>query len=121
MRGTAVALLSDRKAGLELWNKTGEAVEYALKAYIQKHASLDRWPSKKDRPDLHTHDLRKLCEVAGISLEGQPSSIRAAFKTVFEWDRSHAYTSSKVPRAEARAIFDAAFGPEGVIEWLKNH
>jgi len=39
-----------------------------LKAYIMWKGRLNGWPDRDSRPELYTHDLRKLVGIAGIQL-----------------------------------------------------
>ena len=113
-------MLDHRRAYIETWHRSGEAAEYALKGYIHRK-QYNEWPSQAERRDLYTHDLRVLFDLTGLDRTTMPPNTRAALMTVFGWDRDHAYTLDRLARAEARAMFEAVFGPEGPVEWLKNH
>lgn len=102
----------------EAWMAAGFAVEFALKAYIMRRERSNAWPSKEARPELYTHDLRKLFQVAELDLATAPRELRGALRTVLDWDRAHEYTSRRMSRANARSMVKAAFGEEGVVSWL---
>lgn len=61
-------LIDDRDACGELYFHVGTAAECALKAYIMWKERLNAWPEKDIRPDLYTHNLRRLAEIAGIQI-----------------------------------------------------
>lgn len=113
-------MLDHRRAYIETWHRSGEAAEYALKGYIHRK-QYNAWPSQAERKELYTHDLRALFDMTGLDRTAMPPNTRAALMTVFGWDRDHAYTLDRLARSEARAMFEAVFGPEGLVEWLKNH
>ena len=96
----------------------GYAVEFELKALIIKRERLNSWPSNASRPELYTHNLRTLYLAAGLTSSDVPAAKRGAFKTVLDWDRLHEYKDQKMPRKVARSMVDAAFGENGVVDWL---
>jgi hypothetical protein len=57
-------LADDRLAAAQAYFHVGFAAECALKAYIMWSERLNSWPDKGSRPELYTHDLRKLVEIA---------------------------------------------------------
>ena len=61
-------LADDRLAAAQAYFHVGFAAECALKAYIMWSERLNSWPDKGSRPELYTHDLRKLVEIARIEL-----------------------------------------------------
>ena len=65
---SARLLCEDKIAASQGYAHAGTAVEFALKARIMKRERLNGWPSVAARPDLHTHDLRALLNIAGIVL-----------------------------------------------------
>lgn len=85
-----------------------------------KKERLNRWPGPDTAPDLWTHDLRELFQRLGIdpwSFDTR-DPIAASLKTVLDWRREHGYSVGKVPLKHADAICEAAFGANGVCEWL---
>lgn len=104
----------------EAWMAAGFAVEFSLKAYIMRRFGMNRWPDKQARPELYVHDIRKLFDIAGVDLSTVPKASRGAVRTILDWDRLHEYAGRKMARSNARSMVEAAFGPEGVIEWLKT-
>ena len=45
----------------------GAAVECALKSRIMRHEGLNRWPTKRERHDLYSHNLEHLAKLAGVT------------------------------------------------------
>jgi hypothetical protein len=119
-RKVAHALVNDRRHCREAWNAAGAAVEFELKALIIRQRRWNAWPSRESHPELYTHDLRTLFVETGIQPASIPPSMRGALKVAFDWDRSHDYTSGRMPRIVARHMVEAVFGEEGVCEWLRS-
>ena len=119
-RATALAMVDSKLHAHEAWMQAGSAVEYALKALIHRRERFNAWPSKSARPELHTHDLRKLCAMAGVDVRRVPRHLRGSLKTVLDWDRSHEYTGARMSRANARSMVEAAFADTGIVAWLRT-
>jgi HEPN domain-containing protein len=119
-RDVAAAMVESRLHCFEAWHASGQAVEFALKALIIRRERLNGWPSKESRPELYTHDLRRLFTLAGVDLKTAPAPLRASLKMVLDWDRAHEYSAHRTSRAEARSMNKAAFGKGGVVEWLNS-
>jgi hypothetical protein len=121
-RGDALVLL---KAGHVdgAWLNSGFAMECCLKAAIMKKERLNRWPDKEDAPDLWTHELWSLFRRLGIEPHKFDSRnpIAPALKTVLDWRREDGYSIGKRPKRTAEDICEAAFGTDGVAEWLAQH
>ena len=102
------------------WLAAGFAVECCLKSVIMRRERLNRWPGPDTAPELWTHDLRGLFQRLGINPLGLNTKdpIAPALKTVLDWRREHGYSVGKVPTKLGEAICEAAFGPNGVVEWL---
>lgn len=109
----------DRVAAAQAYFHVGFATECALKAYIMWKERLNRWPDKGDRPELYTHDLRNLVEIAGI----EPRTTDAtgpSWAVVLQWDRAQGYDPNPMPRRVARSMIEAAFGENGVVTWIRG-
>ena len=119
-RAAARAMLDDRRAFIETWHRSGEAAEYALERYIHR-TQYNEWPSKTERKELYTHDLRALFERTGLDRTAMPPNTGAALLTAFGWDRDRACTLDRLARTEARATDEAVVRSEGLLEWLRNH
>jgi hypothetical protein len=119
-RSVALRMVEDRRSCREAWVAAGAGVEFALKAVICSRERFNAWPSKAIRPDLYTHDLKRLFMAAGIDLKATPKEIRPAIRQVLDWDRNHDYSAAPMPRKVALGMVEAAFGPDGVVEWLKH-
>jgi len=119
-RRAAATLRDKRRLCRECYHLCGVAVEFALKAAIMKSGRFNRWPSREARPDLHTHNLRILFGMLGVSHNGLPPELRTNLRTVLNWSRAAEYAEGKMPRKEVIQFYNAAFGPNGVVEWLKS-
>lgn len=119
-RAVALKLVDDRVHCREAWQAAGSGVEFALKAVIMRQERLNRWPDRDERPELHTHDLYVLFRVAGIDPARLQGPLRVAARVVLQWRREHDYVVGAMERREARSMVDAAFGREGVVQWLKT-
>lgn len=120
-RAVAEAFVDDRKVCREAWMASGAAVEFALKARIMSKERMNRWPDRTDAPELYTHDIKALVERADIPTRELPPLVRSSFRTVIGWNRYRDYEATRMPREEARSMYQAAFGEEGVVEWLKRN
>jgi hypothetical protein len=80
----------------------------------------NRWPDKDEAPELYTHDLRALLTRLGVDPSGfdPRNSVAPALKMVLEWRRDCGYAIGKFPLKYASQFVDAAFGHDGVVEWL---
>ena len=115
---SAKLLCENKVAAAQGMFHAGLSVECALKAYIMRRERLNGWPSKPTRPELYTHDLRKLTAIAGINLT--PSDpVAPAWHVLLQWDRNQGYDPKPMPRRVARSFVEAAFGTLGVVTWLR--
>ena len=115
----ARAMVEDRRNCAEAFTAAGFAVEYALKALIMRTERLNGWPSRELRPDLHQHAVRSLAQAAGVDLT-VGNRIAASWLTVLQWQRSQDYDPKPMKRVQARAMVEAAFGPDGVVTWIRS-
>jgi hypothetical protein len=116
---SARVLAGDRVAAGQAYFHVGVATECAIKAYIMGRERLNSWPDRALRPELHTHDLRKLVKIAGIQLRTK-DPVGPSWKVVLDWDRNQAYDPNLMPRKVARSMIEAAFGPKGVVTWIRG-
>jgi hypothetical protein len=102
------------------WLNAGFAVECCLKAAIMARERLNGWPAPDIAPELWTHDLRGLIRRLGIDPEkfDHRHAVAPALKMVLDWRRQHGYSVGKMPLKFSGDLCDAAFGPNGVIEWI---
>lgn len=114
----AKVLATDRKTARDGYVQAGFAVEYALKAVIQKRHRFNRWPDKNERPDLYVHNLRPLIVAAGIDPQALSPELRKNLSVVSNWDRGHDYAAERMPRKVVRDMIECAFGEDGVMTWL---
>ncbi|MCB5176301.1 hypothetical protein [Microvirga lenta] len=100
------------------WSHCGFACECVLKAAIMDKERLNSWPSKGARKESHTHNLQDLAKILGW----QPiprDHVAPAWSVVVNWRRGHMYSLEMSPAA-AQDLFDATFGEEGVVTWIRQ-
>lgn len=114
----AAAIRDNRRLGKECHHLCGVSIEFALKGAIMKRHRLNQWPDRESRPDLYTHNLRTLFEALGIQQNGLSIDLRVNLRTVLNWSRSSEYVDEKLPRKEVVQFYDAAYGTNGVMQWL---
>ena len=117
---TARVMARDKVAAAEGFFHAGLAVECALKAYIMRRERLNGWPSRDARPELHTHDLRRLMAIADIR-PGPRDPEAPAWAVVLLWQRNAGYDPRPMPRRFAQAMVDAAFGEKGAVTWIRSN
>jgi hypothetical protein len=116
----AARLLAENRAvAAQAYAHVGSAAECALKAYIMWRERLNSWPERGSRPELYTHDLRRLVDIAGIELR-TTDPVSPSWAVVFQWDRGQGYDPSPMPRKVARSMIEAAFGVNGVVTWIRK-
>lgn len=120
-RDDAIALREARRPD-GAWLNAGFSVECCLKAAIMSRERLNRWPGPDTAPDLWTHDLRALFRRLGIdpATFDHTHQVAPALKMVLDWRRDHGYSVGRVPLKVARDFCEAAFGSNGVVEWLAS-
>jgi hypothetical protein len=116
---TARLLAENREVAAQAYFHVGFAAECALKAYIMWSERLNNWPDRDSRPDLYTHDLTRLADLAGIERR-TTDPIGPSWKTVLDWNRSQGYDPNPMPRKVARSMVEAAFGEKGVVTWIRK-
>lgn len=115
----AAQTLCDAKQPNTAWGHAGFAVECCLKAAIMKRERLNRFPPQDEHPELWTHNLEALLQRLGITpsaLTGH--TVAPSLKMVLDWRRAHGYSPEAMPIKRARDMCKAAFGADGVLEWL---
>jgi hypothetical protein len=101
----------------------GLAIEFALKARIMHVERLNSWPSRRRRPELHTHSLGSLVDTAGLRPQLEQeffsfSDIGLAWMVVKEFDINGRYpTGEPFPKRLACDCVEAIDGL-GLLEWL---
>ena len=103
--------------------QAGMAVEFALKARIMSVARLNRWPTIRERRELHTHHLGRLMELAGVRplIEAEylaGTSVGVAWMVVKDFDINTRYPDGKIFPLKLAQDYAEAVGPQGVVEWL---
>ena len=97
----------------------GVGVECAIKALIMSREQLNGWPSRASRPDIFTHDLRRLLTIASIDPK-QTGTVAPSWHVVLQWDRNQGYDPRPMPLIVARQYVEAAFGQQGVATWIRE-
>lgn len=116
---SARRLAGGRDTGSVAWNLAGHAVECVLKAVIMSSLGLNRWPSRGERPDIHSHDLQHLARIAGVVI-APSDEVAASWATVVSWKRGQSYNPMLMPRPVIRGMMEAAFGTRGVVPWIRS-
>lgn len=103
----------------------GYAVESALKAVIARGTRGAEFPNLKRARDSHSHDFRKLVEVAGLKraldaeLAGSPK-FRANWNAVASWRSDSRYEQHTL--VKARDFYKAVMARQnGVLRWIRGH
>ena len=102
----------------------GYAIECALKACVAKQVKRYDFPDKKIANEAFTHDLEKLMKVAGLAPEFERdrkanASLDLNWAVVKDWSESVRYDLG-ITAAQARDLFSACTGKDGVLPWVKN-
>lgn len=102
----------------------GLSVEYALKGRIMRRLGLNRWPTRAERPELYSHDLGKLAELAGLTAHTEDAVARcepvgSAWMVTKDFAINRRYPDgSPFPVKLGRDMVEAVKGREGLVEWL---
>lgn len=102
----------------------GCAVECALKACIARSFRRHAWPDRRFVQSIHTHDLERLVELAGLGgqLEIEFRSdrhFRDRWDIVRSWNNDSRYHAWE--RAEAFSMHEAvANARHGVLRWIRR-
>ncbi|NRF12176.1 hypothetical protein [Agrobacterium pusense] len=115
----AKMLCDNRDAAKMGYDHAALAVECALKALIWHRERFNVRPSREERPELYSHNLRQLKDAAEIKVKHSDASAACWF-VVLQWDRGQYYDPKRMPRKVARAMVDAAFGDVGVVTWVRK-
>jgi len=100
----------------------GYAVECALKACIAKRIHEHDFPEKKLVNDSHTHDLRKLLQLAELKIELDAvvqidPSMQARLNTVQDWSEASRYDRKTLQ--EATDLLEAVDDTKGgLLPWI---
>lgn len=104
----------------------GQALEQALKGRIMRRLGLNRWPTRRERPEFYSHDLRELASHAGIIdlLErevAQASELGRLWMIATDFDINRRYPDgNRFPVRLGRDMVDAAGGRNGLVVWLNK-
>jgi hypothetical protein len=99
-------------------------VERALKSCIARRTREYDFPDKKLAEESHTHDLRKLLQLAELNEELETaietdSAMQSVLDTAQEWSETTRYEKKTVQQAPAllKAIEDRQ---GGLLPWLRK-
>lgn len=115
----AKILCEDKRAAAEGYFHAGIAIECAIKAYIMHTRRMNRWPDRDEQLDLYTHNIERLGDAAGLQI-APTDRVAAAWLTAISFQRGDAYDPKPMPRKVARDMYAAAFGPDGVVKWIRG-
>jgi hypothetical protein len=95
----------------------GTSVECALKAVIMQREGLNRWPDRNT--DYWTHDLNKLRAKLRLVMD-RADAVAPLWQVVITWNRGadYVYAPKPMPLKVAKSYIEAAYGPNGVMEWV---
>ena len=102
----------------------GYSVECALKACVSKQVKRYDFPDKKLANEAFTHDLEKLVRVAGLAptfsndRKSNPN-LELNWAIVKEWRQSSRYEIA-IDKVQAREMFYACTGRNGILPWIKR-
>ncbi len=112
-------MAKDKLVAAEGYCHAGLAAECALTALIMRKERLNAWPSKEFRPDLHTHNLRTLAQIAAVVIS-RSDPLASSWHVVLQWDRNQGYEPKPMPRRVADSMIKAAFSEKGVVTWIRS-
>ena len=112
----AQKFVDDRKDAAQSYLNSGLACEMALKGLIFSLERPNDWEACAR--SMRTHDLRELAERAGLLKIRSP--LTPSLMVVTSWGVSQRYDPKPMPRKVARQMFEASFGENGVVTWIRE-
>jgi len=119
-----------RLAKMRSWRNAymlaGLAMEQALKGRIMRHLGLNRWPTRKERPEFYSHDLGELARHADLvsvleQAVAQADDLGRHWMVAKDFAINRRYPDgASFPVRLGRDMVDAAGGPNGLVEWLNR-
>lgn len=99
----------------------GTSIECALKAVIMRKEGLNKWPDRNEPGNYWTHDLNKLRAKLGLKVD-RKDPVAPNWAVMVTWSRQqdYTYTPKPMPMKVASSYIDAAFGPDGVFQWVMS-
>lgn len=101
-------------------------LEAEIKAIIARRERFNTWPSRRERPDLHTHDLARLIRVAGLDEElsrvvREEKLFSGAWRLVKDLTPVLRYSVGVISASQLQEAFDAVQNSQhGVRQWLRS-
>jgi len=118
--------LAARHSWRDAYVLAGLAVECALKVRIMRREGLNRWPGRRDRPDLYSHDLAHLGHLAGVTapleaeaLAGRPLGL--AWLVAKDYSIGRRYPDGGLFPVKLGRDTVAAAASDGLVAWLTTH
>jgi HEPN domain-containing protein len=124
--GHDAQVLAERGGSHEaVYFASGFAAECALKAVALEHEKQANLPSRKQRRDYYSHDLRALVRLAGLhaaikALADGGSEAAAAWSVALNWNIEKRYARdmhSDEARGMLRSVVDRDVG---ILQWLRT-
>ncbi|SPD75694.1 conserved hypothetical protein [uncultured Desulfobacterium sp.] len=102
----------------------GYSVECAFKACISKQVKKYDFPDKKLANEAFTHDLEKLVKLSGLLTifdadKRSNLDLELNWAVVKDWNESTRYEIT-ITEAQARDMFLACTGRNGILPWIKR-
>ena len=102
----------------------GYAIECALKSCVAKQIRRFDFPDKKLAIEAYTHDLEKLVRVSGLAPEFERErvanpTLELNWAITKDWSESARYDSG-ISESQARDLYSACAGRNGVLPWVKK-
>lgn len=102
----------------------GYSIECGLKACIAKLTKRHDFPDKRTVNSSYTHNLSELLKVAGLeralaSAAAQDPDIELNWTIVKDWSEDSRYRV--VTPNEAKDLYQAVVGRQGILKWLRQH
>ena len=117
-------MLASRK-WKQAYHHAGIAAECALKCKIMRVHGMNRWPERRERRDVYTHDIEELTEIAGL-MDGINAALLESLRPphidgwliIKDWNINLRY---HVPDAFPQALAESAVSAidaMGLVQWL---
>jgi len=102
----------------------GYSIECALKACVARQVRRCDFPDKKLANEAHTHNLENLIRVAALGRAFEAdrqanAALEVNWAIVKDWTTAARYEVG-VSEAQARDLYSACVGRNGVLPWVKK-
>lgn len=118
----AAKTLLDGQHWQQAFQLAGFAVECALKCRIMRGSGMNRWPSRKEKREVYSHDLSALARIAGLQAAllkeiEDISVLGLAWVVAQGWDNEMRYIPGPFPSVRAKDMVEAV-DAGGLLQWL---